>query len=402
MQKFKNIKLKTIIRPLAMILSIAVLLVYGTYSWVRRQWTPTIEQSGIKIATGDSLSFMFDDSVSGFQTSLNALLGMENFVLKSVSNATGESDHFFTLEPDAKGVGYERYSHINKDKLINGTEGYTQSQIYMELGKQYGYVEITFKIYSPEGNADRYVYIDTTGNEEKLPSHISNSASSADIADGEPNPEYAIRVSMTWDEDGEEKTVIFANDGRVDAKDSEGNIMLHKAVTNEIIEGHGTYGYIADTELRCEMDENNEVRRDENGDPIERENFTITLSDGPSEKDAFRETTLQKLSAYNGETEESCLFALGAGQFKEVTVRVWLEGVDKNCVNSIAGRELDLLLRFASKTFSEETEETTDPAATTTPVTTTAPVATTATATEPPETTDPEETTVATTETPAA
>ncbi len=322
-------KLKYIIRPLAMILITSLLLVYGTYSWVRRQWTPTVEQSGIKIATGDSLSFMFDDNVLGFQTSLNALLGVENFVLKSVSNASGESADFFTLEYSHLGLGYESYKLIKQKDLIN--TNVEESKRWTELGKQYGYVEMTFRIYAPTGNQTSYVYL--SGD-----SYIRRAIGESMGID----PSLCVRLAVSCSG----RTLIFASDERI-AKDPQ-----HTGVNPQGAEG---IERVSDGQTRCEMDEDGKVKLDPaTGEHIVQHLFYIQNTP----YSAFDTALLHAFSEYDGSSVEKTLFSLvGDNAFEDVTVRIWLEGVDPDCVNEIAGKELDLLLKFAAKSSFEAASE---------------------------------------------
>ena len=54
-------------------------------------------------------------------------------------------------------------------------------------------------------------------------------------------------------------------------------------------------------------------------------------------------------SNYNFKRDESkALFTLNPGEQKWVTMRIWLEGQDENCVKEIAGEKFDLVLKFDS------------------------------------------------------
>ena len=106
----------SIIRHIAMLTAIVILLTGISYSWIRREWTPSIEQSNIKIITGGALVFQMGEG-SGFKDSetINEILGIENFELKPVSNCTGESDDFFTLNFNDD-LGWEKYIHLDRNK----------------------------------------------------------------------------------------------------------------------------------------------------------------------------------------------------------------------------------------------------------------------------------------------
>ena len=54
-------------------------------------------------------------------------------------------------------------------------------------------------------------------------------------------------------------------------------------------------------------------------------------------------------SNYNFKRDESkALCTLNPGEQKWVTMRIWLEGQDENCVKEIAGEKFDLVLKFDS------------------------------------------------------
>ncbi len=55
----KRINWLRIIRPIALALVLVFLLSYATYSWMRRDWSPTIHQDNVKIQAGSSLTFKF-------------------------------------------------------------------------------------------------------------------------------------------------------------------------------------------------------------------------------------------------------------------------------------------------------------------------------------------------------
>ena len=50
---------KRMIRPLVTLTVMVMMFTYVSYSWIRREWTPYIEQSNIMITTGGSLMFQF-------------------------------------------------------------------------------------------------------------------------------------------------------------------------------------------------------------------------------------------------------------------------------------------------------------------------------------------------------
>jgi hypothetical protein len=47
---------------------------------------------------------------------------------------------------------------------------------------------------------------------------------------------------------------------------------------------------------------------------------------------------------------KKCLFSIGAGKTAAIHVRIWLEGEDEYCNESIVNKDLDVLIKFASYT----------------------------------------------------
>ncbi len=340
MQKLKSVKLKNIIRPLTMILIASLLLIYSSYAWIRRQWEPELVGDGIKIATGDSLAFIFDESAPEFGTSLNNMLGMNNFTFKSVSNATGESNTFVALQYDYKGVGYERYNVLDENDLANATTA--NSAIWTDLGRQHGYVELTFNLLSSSSseNAVSNVYID--------PSSVIKVAEGSNY---EVDPSLSVRISISFttgetNADGTpvKETIIFASDNRLsDTKYSLSG--KQKGVKVETLEGYVPI-YAVEGQERCY------------GGDKDAEITTFTLANYPeSSFDVFQATEeLHHLSEYDG-TNENYLFSMPVNTQKEITVRIWLEGTDPYCTDAISGNELDLLLKFAATTTTQNTTE---------------------------------------------
>ena len=91
-------------RPFAILLVMIVLLTATTWAWVRREWAPYLSsgENGMSIATTDALVFNMDVTDSGddqlaSSKTINAILNVNHFELKPVSNATGMSDAFYKI-----------------------------------------------------------------------------------------------------------------------------------------------------------------------------------------------------------------------------------------------------------------------------------------------------------------
>ena len=75
---------------------------------------------------------------------------------------------------------------------------------------------------------------------------------------------------------------------------------------------------------------------------------------------AYEPTYVYDLSYFDGEKDENgndkFLFTIDSASEKEITVRIWLEGCDENCINEISGKKLSLALVFDSKEIVTNSE----------------------------------------------
>ena len=332
----KRINWLRIIRPIALALVLVFLLSYATYSWMRRDWTPKVHQENVKIQAGSSLTFKFNDEATD-DISVDSLLDMDEFKFKSVSNASGKSDDFFTLNYSPQGSYYDKIKHL-EDSDINQSLINSMGNKYTACGSQFGYIELKFHIASEdEGEIfDKNIY-------------LKGSFINGVVDENDPNvtalnnkASMATRISVTvhgtgveGDPDKEDITTVFA-----------------KAL----------------------VDENGEILRDANGDPLPREHRAITdeiIDDKYAADDVFRYTkngnTYEKteyIYPKNGEAielvksqyvmtfemlGEKPLFVLKQGTTRAITVRIWLEGEDPYCEDEIAGSALDLLVKFSAQ-----------------------------------------------------
>ena len=238
--KIKRQKWLKIARPVIMALVFVTVLTYVSYSWIKREWTPNISQEGIKIVAGDSLTFIFEDENAGNieidsqGKTVNELLGMDDFTLKSVSNFTGESNDFFRLQYSSRGERYATFDHISRTEDMENVDD--DDVAYRELGKKNGYIEMKFTVQVPE-TADPTVRKGVYVHEDSILSNGENT----DVDALGVNPVLALRVSITvhdfYPENStiKDKTVLFAADGRAG--------YFHTAVTNQLTQGDK---YLAD------------------------------------------------------------------------------------------------------------------------------------------------------------
>lgn len=311
-----KIKWTRIIRPMAISLVLVFLLSYATFAWMKRDWTPTLYQDNVKIAAGSSLTFIYvkdEEEYNIEHQSVNSLLGMNNFVFKSVSNCTGKSGDFFGLFYAAT-EQFDRYNYLdvqddNKKDMID-----KYGNPYTALGVVNGYIEMKFTV-SSDINETKGIYLSKDSFIEGAEYKESDgNVVYEEGADANPNnvAAEAMRVSVTVHneagkyDDNNDMTYIFAR-----------TVTDHSGITNDYEEG---YGYKANEGLR--KDQSQYMKDSPNGS-------TSIKNMNASQKDAH-------------------LFDLAQGEVKELTVRIWLEGTDENCTDAIADSALSISLQFTA------------------------------------------------------
>ena len=299
-----------IIRPIALCLALIFLLSCATYAWMKRDWHATIEEEGVKIVAGASLTFLFDDNTVE-TTNINKLLGLgeDTFVFKSVSNCSGQSEDFFALDYSMMGPNYDTLNKLLLEEELSEEER-NGSAPYTMLGKKYGYLDLTFTIGSADNNT-KEIYFDAASCIEP----------SGALAAGEIDPSKAIRMSLTvYDGDTQEVHYIFTNNGST-----------HSGINNEYANGHG---YLA----------NGARLYSDGGEKMTNFYHSVLKEEYPLNKSPLADS-VKNFSDWG----EGTLFTISNGQQKTIKVRIWLEGEDANCVDDIAGDELNLLLKFAAR-----------------------------------------------------
>ena len=298
-----------IIRILSVLLLLVLLCTYASYAWLKREWFPYIYsgEEGIKIATSGALVFKMDENVGSegvFSKTINEILGIQGaFSLKPVSNKTGAATSFFRLNYTDDPATY------SFQQLPTST---------METARDnYGYIDITFYIQADNSNA-RYIFLHQD-------SHISLAESSKINDETYDVAHKALRVAISVDNNAPH---LFSADG-ADRTYTAVSTMPAGADPDEFYKYYSSY----DTGNRTGI---------KNMDPI------ATLAPG----------AVSKLSDYNGydvssdgtETKnpDKCLFVIGAGKTAAIHVRIWLEGEDEYCNESIVNKDLDVLIKFAS------------------------------------------------------
>ena len=312
----------------AMLLTSLILLSYVSYSWIKRDWSSGINQQGITIATGNALAFVFsDDSSGGSVKDLKSLLGIEEFRLKSVSNATGKGGDFYSLTPSPQGEAYSTLNHLTWADLPSIGEQNDPTKINTELGVMYGYVDVMFAIQPPPNMAEDdtlLVYIDPS-------SYLRNT--------GDIDVISAIRISITLPPvndpgitDG--ATYIFGSERRV-----------HTGISTQddyIMDGHYRF-------------------TESNGQLFSIPSITVNGDiKSMTEVYPWNGGYMYVLQDFDG--SETFLCELNKGEVQYINVRIWAEGEDEACASEIAGESFDLLLKFSAKRASEINQPDSPPA----------------------------------------
>ncbi len=325
----KRTKIAFYISSICLFMSVAILLTTLTYSWIRRTWVSSVYEEKIKIEANGSLAFKLksDDDVARDSLSILNILNYKDFVFKPVSNFSGKSDDFFTVDRTTENT--EKYLHLMPPN------GRIESSAYQELGKNYGYIEFRFLLV---GDEERVNENNENGNEEIKRQYTKyvflDAGSFFDAYDPDAlqvNPADALRVSISVVGDNNH-TYLFKK------PDAQGG-MLHTAVNNaKDTSDTGTVVWKA------------------NGANFRNEDHeeATTFTYGGETLDIVKTCDALSLDQYDGGiykkdgkfyiTPGKCLGWFSPGGQMWVSVRIWLEGTDPVCKDDIAGQRLKLYL----------------------------------------------------------
>lgn len=299
-----------------MALWLCVMLIAFTYTWVSRNWTPSIKSDDISIQSSGALviSILSDTSAVHTEVSLNDVvgLGVDNaFVFKQVSSHDGINFFWKDFSPTVSGDFPAIFHEIDSSDIHK--KDYIDTRFCLKLDDSL--------------ETSKYIFI----HPETVINYIKDQVE-------DPNVANAIRISLTYDKDivtdsGTQtvtETVILGNlddnDGVMNALDDSTMNDAYMAVRNDADgktdeEGSGALGhqvvyglqYFDCGRVTFDMD-----------DPFNEANYTFKRD--PSK----------------------ALFTLNPGELKWVEMRIWLEGQDENCVKEIAGEKFNLVLKFDS------------------------------------------------------
>jgi len=287
-------KTKKIITAVSLVW-LSLLLVVFTYSWVVRNLTPSITQEELRISSSGALVISLDGDDNYNEINLNQIVSLESFVFKQVSSSNGRNFLWLDFTPTLEGnPAVYRYIDDNSTQKNN-------------------YVDTKFAIKLDDSlDQPKYVFLHPDCS-------ITDDSDSLDIA-------KAIRIALDYD--------VTNPDGSVD-----------------------NYTYI--------------LGNTENGAPVDLNTNAVKKdSDGKSVDDlsATEQQTIYNFSYFNGgrtgpynnddpsdpenynftPDEKKCLLKIDPGVTQWINLRIWLEGADENCVNEIAGKNFNMVLKFDS------------------------------------------------------
>lgn len=273
-----------------------ILLVSVTYSWISRSWTPKLDYPRIAIATTGALIITFEDDSVYNEVDLNELTQIEEFALKQVSSPNGREFVSADFSPILE-KGVPVYDDKTDKKYIK-TEFWLKTQ---------------YESNEDLGNRSKEVFLSSD-------SYIKYDASDDDVA----RVDLAIRVSIEI-QNGPTYILCTGSDNDPDKLDG---TYTKKAASLEAV-GENIFENYPDT----------------------------TLKEG-----TYESIVVYDLNYFNGELDDygnkKNLLTIDSSSGKKVTVRIWLEGCDENCVNEIAGEKLSICLKFDSKEAAKEGSET--------------------------------------------
>ena len=292
---------------------LCVMLVMFTYTWVSRNWTPSIKSDEINIASSGALviSILGDDSHT--EVSLNDIVGIsDSFTFRQVSSQDGVNFFWKDFSPTIGDSEADAIFHKISTNDIH-TKDYIDARFCLKLDDSL--------------EKSKYIFI----HPETMINYIKDSVGGKDL-------NRAIRISLTYDkevvtESGVQKmteTVILAdlqdNDSVINARGDESGNIYYRAVLNDAdgktdAEDSGALGY----QTVYGLDYFNCGRTSfDMEDPSNDSNYTFKRD------------------------ESRALFTLHPGEQKWVNIRIWLEGQDENCVKEIAGEKFNMVLKFDS------------------------------------------------------
>lgn len=295
---------------------LCVMLVAFTYTWVSRNWTPSIKSDDINIASSGALviSILSDTSAVHTEVSLNDVVGLEvdrGFVFKQVSSQDGINFFWKDFSPTVSGDNPALFHKIDSTDIHK--KDYVDTRFCLKLDDSL--------------TQSKYIFI----HPETVINYIKDNINDPDVS-------KAIRISLTYTKD------IVTESGTQQVTETVilGNLEDNQDVINarEDLEANDQYmAVMSDADGKT----------DEAGSGALGHQVVYGLQYFNCGRTSFNQDDPFHESNYNFTRDESkALFTLAPGELKWIDMRIWLEGQDVNCVQEIAGEQFDLVLKFDS------------------------------------------------------
>ncbi len=294
---------------------LCVLLVALTYTWVARNWTPSITSNDIGIASSGALviSVLSDTSDVHTEVSLNEVVGLEvneSFVFRQVSSQDGINFFWKDFSPTVNGDYPALFHKI--DSADSHKKDYIDTKFCLKLDDAL--------------TESKYIFI----HPETVINYIKENVDDADVS-------KAIRIALTYD-----KTVETASGPQtVSETVILGNLDDNQNVINAQGSSEANEKYMA---VSPDADGKNDVDSGALGYQV-----VYGLQYFNCGRTSFNMDAPFTESNYNFKRDPNkALFVLSPGEQKWVNMRIWLEGQDENCIDEIAGEKFNLVLKFDS------------------------------------------------------
>lgn len=284
---------------------ILLLMVVFSHSWIARNWTPSISQTNITISSSSALLISLDENGTTLtnSVSLNDVFANSSFVLKQVSSVDGITFHKVDFVPALSGNS----PVFTRDEAV---------PISDNTGR---YIDLTFYLKRQSSNnpdlaSDKLVFIHPE-------THITAVGDDADVA-------KALRVAITIDNN---PPIIMANcDDQYNGT---------RSATAATADAHGQDVYINYNPDDAVHQYNTEFTATQVAYGLQYWHGGRTSYDGDDDPTDDYEFTPDPQRA---------LVRLATDQICTVNIKIWLEGGDEACTDSIAGKVFDFMLKFDS------------------------------------------------------
>ena len=295
---------------------LCIMLVAFTYTWVSRNWTPSIKSDDINIASSGALviSVLSDTSAVHEEVSLNEVVGLEvdsSFVFKQVSSQDGINFFWKDFSPTVSGDNPALFHKIDSADIHK--KDYIDTRFCLKLDDSL--------------TQSKYIFI----HPETVLNYVQDQI-------GGPLVNKAIRISLTFDKE------IVTESGT--------QTVTETVILGDLDDNQGVVNAREDLEandLYMAVMSDADGKTDEAGSGALGHQVVYGLQYFNCGRTSFNKDDPFHESNYNFKRDASkALFTLAPGELKWVDMRIWLEGQDENCVQEIAGEKFNLVLKFDS------------------------------------------------------